>query len=225
MHNIDKSWKIIEQWLDVNAPALIDELNAPASADEISTLETYLQCHLPDDFKTSLQIHNGNKPDYYPIAGLRLASTREIVREHKWWNKQTKNRTVDLDKTERKSCPPNAIKEVNLSSSWVPFTDSNENNFLALDLAPGTAGTAGQVISFGEDEWKHPDRRRYVYSSSFRAFMSFVADLFQEGRIEVLPDSDETALQLAGSTTDGLNLLNGVEVVLPKLVAGTAITS
>lgn len=37
---------------------------------------------------------------------------------------------------------------------WVPFINTSGGNFIAIDFAPGSKGTAGQIIAFGADEIK-----------------------------------------------------------------------
>lgn len=37
---------------------------------------------------------------------------------------------------------------------WVPFLSTGGGNFIALDYAPGSQGTSGQIIAFGADEQK-----------------------------------------------------------------------
>lgn len=37
---------------------------------------------------------------------------------------------------------------------WVPFLSTDSGNIIAIDYAPGSTGTSGQIIAFGADEIK-----------------------------------------------------------------------
>ena len=52
-----------ETWLDKNQPALLAELNIPASNDQIDKLEALTGGKLPDSYSRFLKLHNGQKPE------------------------------------------------------------------------------------------------------------------------------------------------------------------
>jgi len=60
--SIDKfneCWGSIETWLSLSANILFNSLNPPATANELSEIESYYQVTLPSDFRTLYQNHNG----------------------------------------------------------------------------------------------------------------------------------------------------------------------
>ncbi|MCA9069211.1 MAG: SMI1/KNR4 family protein, partial [Planctomycetaceae bacterium] len=71
------------------------------------------------------------------------------------------------------STPKNAIQPVWWSTSWIPITSDDCGNLECLDMAPGTAGSPGQLIDFD-----HETVHRCVIASSFRdAMTAYVQDV------------------------------------------------
>ncbi len=88
------------------------------------------------------------------------------------------------------------IQEVVYDTKWIPFAGPDEQNYLGLDLNPGSRGTAGQVINFDADEFIYKGSRRYVLASSFTDFMRFLADHFGKGTVEVADPDNPRYLKL-----------------------------
>ena len=61
MSEIKDCWNRIEKWFKKNKPEFLELLADGASEEEILELEKYLMCKLPNDFRESLKIHNGQK--------------------------------------------------------------------------------------------------------------------------------------------------------------------
>ena len=59
MTDIRSIWQRLESWGESNAPNMLEDLNPPADDAAISVLEDQLDLQLPDAFKTTLQIHDG----------------------------------------------------------------------------------------------------------------------------------------------------------------------
>ncbi|GGJ38719.1 SMI1/KNR4 family protein [Deinococcus roseus] len=66
--SIKALWDTLEAWYAENVPHSEQAFMPPASEAEISELETLLGAPLPEDFKTSLRIHNG--VSWYFVLGL-----------------------------------------------------------------------------------------------------------------------------------------------------------
>lgn len=75
------------------------------------------------------------------------------------------------------SVPPNAIQKAYAHPAWIPLVRDWGGNNLAIDLAPGPAGTWGQVILFGRDY-----DTKYVIARSWGQFLAVVADDLNSGK-------------------------------------------
>ncbi|NZA25891.1 SMI1/KNR4 family protein [Luteimonas sp. SJ-92] len=139
----------IESWLQQNWPAGLADLSRPASEDEIRTLEQALARSLPEDFVSSLRIHNGQKG----IAGYlcpsgELLSSGEIASQWQVW----KDLFDSGDFDEYESEPANeAIARDWWNPGWVPITHNGGGDHDCLDLSPTSAGQTGQVITMWHD--------------------------------------------------------------------------
>lgn len=94
------------------------------------------------------------------------------------------------------SQPPNAVQKVYAHPGWIPLARDWGGNNLAVDLAPGPAGTWGQVIIFGRDF-----DCKYVVSRSWASFLATVADDLGGDRWYVDEDSNELRLREFKTTT------------------------
>jgi cell wall assembly regulator SMI1 len=210
---IAASWDVIHKWLARYAPLVRGMLNPPTDEAALTRLATTLGRGLPEDFLASYRIHDGANRVSGPIIGVPLLSAAAIVKE---WKGLRPRRGQDCPAPEQPvSARPGAIQEVGWSAGWIPFAGPDEENYLALDFDPGPKGKAGQVISFGADQFIY-GTPRYVLAPSFREFMAFLADLFAREEVELPPDDPGSAfLQLARRREDGAacNLLTGIRLL------------
>ncbi|KAK9769144.1 putative Glucan synthesis regulatory protein [Seiridium cardinale] len=88
------------------------------------------------------------------------------------------------------SVPAGAIQRVYAHPAWIPLVRDWGGNNLAVDLAPGPAGTWGQIILFGRDY-----DIKYVVAKSWSHFMAMVADDLNSGRWYIDEDSNELKLR------------------------------
>ena len=149
-------WTRLESWLAVHAPNKLETLAPGATDEQIAHAETLMSVRLPEDFKASCRIHNGQRGKDEVLMNIReLLSLERIEEEWKesfdpgdgdwsdepWWNKK-----------------------------WIPFTYNGAGDYDCLDLVPSHSGHVGQVIDF----W-HDDARREVKAHSFGDwFLAFV---------------------------------------------------
>jgi cell wall assembly regulator SMI1 len=95
------------------------------------------------------------------------------------------------DLQQRQDCvPPNAVRKAYAHPAWIPLVRDWGGNNLAIDLAPGPAGTWGQVIMFGRDY-----DTKYVVARSWGAFLALVADDLNSGKWFIDEDSNELKLR------------------------------
>ena len=206
---VDAAWAVIHDWLQRECPALLPTLNPPATAAALAALERALKVALPEDFKASYRIHNGSARGSGPIIGVPMLATADIVQVWKDLKSVAKDWAEMLPI--QASFKRGAIKEDAFNPKWIPFLGPDEDNYVGLDLDPGPAGSKGQVINFGADEFKY-DSNRFVFAPSFGVFLNHVADLMSGGK--VVPHQDG-CLALKQLRHDGAqcNLLTGAAML------------
>ena len=181
MSRIDELWQRLKDWANTNAPEMLSDLNPGASVDDIKSLEKQLGVTLPDAFKASLAVHNGEN-DGWPCKvfadyGAYL-SCNGIVEE---W--QQRNHIVrenpDIDRYPSDVIGP--MKSVSFHPAWVPFLNCNGDRVWALDMAPTEGGTPGQVI---EIDWEGTYQR--VIADSFERFFADYVEAIKSGDFEIV---------------------------------------
>ncbi len=79
---VNRQWRRIERWLEVNAPASLRTLGKPARARTIAVAEAQMGLRFPDDLRASLLRHDGASAvaDTWPFGflGNRNQGVREI---------------------------------------------------------------------------------------------------------------------------------------------------
>ncbi|MFD0796030.1 SMI1/KNR4 family protein [Maribacter chungangensis] len=100
----------------------------------------------PKELKILLSGHNG-----VPTTGFLTAD--EILTE--WQNWKTIYDDWMLADLKGNNLP-DGQKTLGMYTNpyWIPFFSTSGGNFIALDYAPGSQGTSGQIIAFGADEQK-----------------------------------------------------------------------
>ena len=151
MSQISVLWERLEAWGSANAPDMLADLSPGASTEEVAELESALGIALPEAFKESLLIHNGeddgwpsrvfaDRGAYLPCAAI-LTERRgrlDVVREY--------GDPESLPATTYGPCSGEMYNE-----AWIPFLNCNGDVIWALDFAPADGGTPGQVI---EIDWE-----------------------------------------------------------------------
>ena len=87
------------------------------------------------------------------------------------------------------SQPPNAVQKSYAHPGWIPLARDWGGNNIAVDLAPGSAGTWGQVIIMGRDY-----DCKYVVSRSWAAFLATLADDLCSKNVHVDEETGELKL-------------------------------
>ena len=157
-------WLDLEQKLRTFSPELHQDLNSPATAEEILDLETIIGSRLPLDFIECLQIHNGQKGNTIGLFdGLEFMSCQRIVAEWQIWKQLLENHEFD----DLISNPDPAIKTDWWNPLWIPFTYDGSGNHLCIDLMPSNTGIFGQIISI-----YHDDATRKKVADNFTQWIS-----------------------------------------------------
>ncbi|WP_218943746.1 SMI1/KNR4 family protein [Pseudoduganella albidiflava] len=146
--SLNENWAALEAWLGKNWPEGLQDLNPPASAEEIEALEAALGVRLPGDFVDFLKVHNGQKGN---AGGLfdnsEFLSTGAILEQWTVWKDL-------LDSGEFQgieSDPASGIRSDWWHARWIPFTHNGGGDHYCLDLAPAPGGIDGQVITMWHD--------------------------------------------------------------------------
>ena len=87
--------------------------------------------------------------------------------------------------TNQRSIPPNSIQPVYYHRGWIPVCRDLYGNQVAMDLAPGPAGTWGQMIIYGRDY----DTKLVIASSLQEFLFNYVSDL-EQGKFQI--DNSDT---------------------------------
>ncbi|KAJ4367076.1 Cell wall assembly regulator [Neocucurbitaria cava] len=87
------------------------------------------------------------------------------------------------------SQPPNAVQKAYAHPAWIPLARDWGGNYLAVDLAPGSTGTWGQIIIFGRDY-----DCKYVVARSWGALLAMIADDFASKDLHMDEETGELKL-------------------------------
>ena len=88
------------------------------------------------------------------------------------------------------SSPPGAVATRYYQRGWIAFAHDFGGNHLGIDINPGPAGTAGQVINFGSDE-----DDKVAIASSLSALLSWLADELERGNWQVIEHPENPDLR------------------------------
>lgn len=152
--HVRRIWNRIERVLQAHVPETAKTLAPPATDDEIDVLEKSLGLRLPDSFRASLLVHNGqNDPTRchdFSGEGLFL-STTEIV---EMWKMNS-----EIDEQFRQQEPETwNSREFDTewwNKNWIPFTQ-NDMGGLCISLEPKLFERIGEVVAFVHDSSHEP---------------------------------------------------------------------
>ena len=168
-------WSRIERWLDEHAPDKLGSLAPGAEESQLAKAEAALGVRLPDDFRASALIHDGERDWAFVVHGWNLMSLERIVEEWRVWkdlyDAGEYNVLVGATRAEGPIWPDW------WRPSWIPIAGDGGGNFFCLDLDPAPGGTVGQVV----EVW-HDGDARTVVAPSFRAWLADFADALEAGR-------------------------------------------
>lgn len=185
-------WQRFETWLSAHAPHLLGNLREGATREQVAAAEAILGVRFPKGVIDSYRIHDGQKLTRYKGAlfgGCPLLPLRTMVQH---WS--VLKGLHDRGEFEGVRGHPNGpIRDDWWNPRWIPLTSNEAGDHpVCLDLAPGTGGRRGQVIS-----WWHDDPNRCLLGPSFRRwFASYLAavetgEYVYSGRYGGIVDSND----------------------------------
>jgi len=155
-------WAAFEAYLRDHAPALLADLNPPASEKTLHSLQQQLGAALPEDFLDFLRGHDGQKGLADPLFGdYEFLSSDRILDAWEFWRKQSEG----SDFSHEDAAPSTGVQANWWNTKWIPFAANGSGDYLCLDLAPTEGGSVGQIIGV----W-HDDGARKVKGKSFSAW-------------------------------------------------------
>jgi cell wall assembly regulator SMI1 len=176
---VARSWNRIEAWIAEHMPDALDELGAGAKPAAIRSVEKMLGAALPDDYKASCAIHDGQDEEFdlIPIGfgTYYLLRLGDIAEAQATWN------AVEAagDFEGRVAVPDAGVVGAWWHRSWVPFAANGGGDHLCLDLAPAPGGNPGQVIKV-----EHDRAERELLAPSFAAWLCGLADALEGGELD-----------------------------------------
>lgn len=170
------AWGRLERWCQRHHPALLRALRPGASEAELQGLERHIGQPLPPDVRVSLALHDGEEGWRGTLCSDQLLSAERIATEWDMWREAEDYNEEYRD--EMSSSPKDAVALDYANLGWIPLAVDGGNNCLGVDLAPGPAGSRGQVINFGRDE-----KRKCVLAADWAEFLSGYADYLESGAI------------------------------------------
>ncbi len=164
---VNAAWKRIETWYATNFPDY--QLPAGATPADIIALEAHLGLTLPDEFKASLERHNGVERW---TKCTSLQSIEAIKAEWNLWVESLDRGIFDgIVGNENDS-----LQRCWFNRSWIPFGGYG----FCLDMNPGEQGRAGQVIFMHHDNG--PSGPNFP---DFAEYLEDTADSIEAGRYVV----------------------------------------
>jgi cell wall assembly regulator SMI1/ankyrin repeat protein len=176
--DVPSLWKRIDKALRTRAPGVKQSLKRGASDKRIGELEARCGVTLPEDFKASLRVHDGQDgdgealiPSVFTDDEYELLRLQEIASEWDSWKGLVDAGEFAADA----SAPDEGIRSDWWHPGWIPFASNGRGDSLCIDLAPTAAGVAGQVISMN-----HETAQRRHLAPSFAEFLKQVAEQLED---------------------------------------------
>ena len=165
---IEDTWTRIDHWLRMHSPATLEALRSGTDDDALDAFERELGVRLPDDYRASMKIHDGQEPNTFGFIDARQLLSLSEVRAH-WRSWQQVMESGVLKEAQPE--PGVGVKPYWWSPFWIPITSTGSADNDCLDLDPSPEGTYGQIVTV----W-HDDSTRIVESSSFGDWLVQFAD-------------------------------------------------
>jgi internalin A len=160
-----EAWEQIQNWMEANAPGVLDAFDAPVDGEEIADAEKTLGFGIPEQLRELFELFNGASEAYvfgrwYPLSVADMLDERQT------------NLDVAKEVARSTGAPPEEVWH----PSWLPFCSDGGGNFLAID-------GAGEVLL-----WDHEEGEAHSLAESPAAWLSAFADQLEAGRYEAEED-------------------------------------
>lgn len=181
---VKRLWQNIADWYEehkaIDAPRLISALKGKKTDAPAAALEKKLKITLPEDFRASFNIINesigvGEYTLYDEESMLKTAAGMNGLNAEGAFKKALKKVTKDT-----------RIQQVWWHEQWIPVAVNSYNDHICIDMAPGKAGTPGQVNSRYNDVGPDPTGHICFYQwleEYYRELKRGVFEVNEEGHI------------------------------------------
>lgn len=106
------------------------------------------------------------------LIGCQLLSLDRVMEQWKSWKGYDRSKKIKNNFDDTMSCfPVDHVQSVYFTKDWIPISHASGGNHLAIDMAPGSCGTIGQIMICGRDDTFHP-----VLAADWAQFLTDVAD-------------------------------------------------
>ena len=142
---------MLDLWEHLAVIEVSKPLEIPDYSKEYQEFKELSGFDFPENLKTLYQISNA----HLDIHELNLLTPDEVVDEWKNWKQIYDDPNwMLMDLTGNNH--PDGKKTIGIYTNpyRLPFMATGGGNFVAMDFAPGSKGTPGQIIAFGADEIK-----------------------------------------------------------------------
>jgi cell wall assembly regulator SMI1 len=156
-------------------------LRGGASEEDLADLESAIGAKLPDDFRTSYLLHNGQidgAESLFPSAFLDLGcgydflTVEGILAEWRPWKQLT-----DVNQfAGNVATPDDGVRAEWWHPGWVPIATDGGGDSICVDLAPAEGGVVGQVIHVSHEVGDRPR-----LASSFAELLAMLAEHYEAG--------------------------------------------
>jgi cell wall assembly regulator SMI1 len=144
--DISAQWDEIERWYADNAPRSHAALGAPATEQDLASLERVTGVVLPHDVRASLLRHNGSGK----IHGLDYLDAGWAAQV--WMRLNARLARGDFKGLEPADATGERFAAVWWSSKWLPVAEHRAGTLVCVDTAPGPEGTSGQILQLELDD-------------------------------------------------------------------------
>jgi len=170
-------WHDIESWYKNHALRQFEDLKSGASDAQIESLRSDMSVVLPEDYRASLQTHNGNMS----FHDYEYLTCNAVLRKWKMMAElgdegAFAGRSIDQD-------GKGIIQDTWWNRGWIPFVADSGGNMMCIDTMPATEGVVGQVLRMEKNSGPFPTQY-----SSFRAWLEDYRDGLYQGKYKVDDD-------------------------------------
>lgn len=155
---MQKEFDRFKEWLSANYKEGLEDLNPPASNEEIQELSDTLALVLPNDLIEILKIHNGQKGEAaWLFDSQEFLSTHGIINAWNNWNNFSQEATFSA----KPAISDSGIKNVLWNKKWIPFSSNGSGDHYCIDLNSTSFGRSAQIITLWHD---YPERELVALS-------------------------------------------------------------
>jgi cell wall assembly regulator SMI1 len=166
-------------------------LRPPATEADLTVAEAHLGQQLPADVRALYLLHDGQHqytaadPRFAAgiFTGLPLLPLHDVLFNWDQWEGFEAEEDMDDFAS---STPEGFVHPKYSTRGWIPLSHDGGGNHIGVDLNPGPAGTAGQIITFGRDDDEHQ-----VLAPSLLSYLEQVTALIASGAVTPSDDEDD----------------------------------